>query len=422
MRVLLVGENASMRMSGETSFPCLYFKLLRERGVDVRMICHGRVRDELRELLGDDFPRVSFVEDNAVDLALFRIEQLIPGKLKEQTIVTLRHVRIRQRMRPVIRELVRQHSIDVIHEVTPISPKMPSCAHGLGAPVVIGPLCGGMVYPPGFRFMESLAEKAFEQFGRRLSHLVNMLVPGKLLAEALIVANEQTRQALPRGCRGRIIEGIPDIGVNLGVWDRDPEPRPARSGGPVRFVFLGRLVQWKGVEFLLDAFARVAGSCPEAVLEILGDGPLRGEYEAKVAALGIAERVKFVGWVTTAEGASRMKDADAFVLPSLRECGGSAAFEAMALGLPVIVVRWGGPGLYVNDECGIRVEPSSREEFVDGLARAMLRLARDSGLRHQMGEAARRYAVGGIFNWDRKIDRTLEIYEETLGRVGVAQA
>jgi glycosyltransferase involved in cell wall biosynthesis len=420
MRVLLVGENASMRMSGETTFPCLYFKLLRDRGVDVRMICHARVRDELRELLGEDFSRVSFVDDNAMDLALFRMEQFIPGKLREQTVVILRHVRIRQRMRPVIRDLVRQHSIDIIHEVTPISPKMPSCAHGLGVPVVIGPLCGGMVYPPGFRFMESLAEKAFEPLGRRLSHLVNLLVPGKLRSEALIVANEQTRQALPRGCRGRIFEGIPDIGVNLGVWDRGPSPRQPRVGGPIRFVFLGRLVAWKGVEFLLDAFARVAASCPEAVLEILGDGPLRGEYEAKAAALGIADRVSFDGWVAPSEGASRMKDADAFVLPSLRECGGSAAFEAMALGLPVIVARWGGPGLYVNDECGIRVEPSSREAFVDGLAQAMLRLAHDPELRRRMGEAARQFAIGGIFNWDRKIDRILEIYEETLDRVGVA--
>ena len=70
MRVLLVGENASMRMSGETSFPYLHFKLLRDRGVDVRMLCHARVREELRELLGDDFPRVSFVDDGAFDLAL----------------------------------------------------------------------------------------------------------------------------------------------------------------------------------------------------------------------------------------------------------------------------------------------------------------------------------------------------------------
>jgi glycosyltransferase involved in cell wall biosynthesis len=111
-----------------------------------------------------------------------------------------------------------------------------------------------------------------------------------------------------------------------------------------------------------------------------------------------------------------MEDADVFVLPSLRECGGSAAFEAMALGLPSIVARWGGPGLYVPDDCGIRVEPSSRDAFIAGLAEAMLGLARDPHLRQRMGERAVRYASEGIFNWERKIDRFLEIYREVVAR------
>src|SRR5262249_25108654 len=82
-RVLLVGENASIKMGGEASFPYLYFKLLRARGVDVRLACHARVRDELRGLLGDDFDRVSFVDDDRSSRLLFRAEQYLPGKLRE---------------------------------------------------------------------------------------------------------------------------------------------------------------------------------------------------------------------------------------------------------------------------------------------------------------------------------------------------
>src|SRR3954471_15093182 len=91
-RVLLVGENASLQMGGEASFPYLYFKLLRAGGVEVWLASHARVRDELRELLGDDFDRVSFVEDNAFDLALFRTEKYLPIKLRDQTTSVLRHV------------------------------------------------------------------------------------------------------------------------------------------------------------------------------------------------------------------------------------------------------------------------------------------------------------------------------------------
>ena len=416
LRVLLVGENASMRMGGEASFPYLYFKLLRARGVDVRLACHARVRDELRELLGADFDRVDFVEEDPFDLALFRVEHYLPAKLREQTTGVARHVRCRWRLRQLARKVIGRHSTDLIHEITPISPKMPTCLHRLGVPVVIGPLCGGMAYPPAFRYMESSFERFAEWFGRLLAEQVNRFFPGKILAEALIVANEQTKRALPHACRGVVHEGIPDIGVDLDVWGRDRRVREPRAGEPIRFIFLGRLVNWKGVDLLLEAFARVAESCAGATLEILGDGPLRGELEAQASQLKIRDRVNFAGWVKASEGATRMRDADVFVLPSLRECGGSAAFEAMSLGLPVVVARWGGPGLYVTDDCGIRVEPSSREAFVAGLAEAMLSLALDVPLRLRMGEAAVRLASEGIFNWDRKIDRILEIYHTVLNR------
>jgi glycosyltransferase involved in cell wall biosynthesis len=415
-RVLLVGENAALRMGGEASFPYLYFKKLRARGVEVWLACHARVRDELRELLGEDIERVSFVEEDPLDLLLFRAEQYLPAKLKEQTTSVARHLRIRRLLRPVIRALIERHSIEVIHEVTPISPKMPTCLHGLGVPVLIGPLCGGMVYPPAFRYLEGPFERFVEWTGRLMADLVNHMVSGKLYAEALVVANEQTKRALPRGYRGTLYEGIPDIGVDLETWSRQDRVQGSHEEGLVRFIFLGRLVNWKGVDLLLEAFARVVGAFPEAALEILGDGPLRSALEAQVVRLGIRDRVNFAGWVMGTEGAARMRNADVFVLPSLRECGGSAAFEAMALGLPLIVTRWGGPGLYVTDECGIRVDPSSREGFVAGLAEAMLRLARDPELRHRMGEAGVRHATEGIFNWERKIDRLLQIYRDIARR------
>ena len=413
-RVLLVGENASMKMGGEASFPYLYFKLLRARGIETFLACHSRVRDEVKVLLGDDFDRVAFVEEFALDVRLWRLGNRLPAKLSEETVGVLRHVLTRRKLRRVVRALVARHAIDVIHEVTPISPKMPTCLHGLGAPVVIGPMCGGMDYPPAFQSMQGRIERLVEWSGRLASGMVNRVVPGKLRADALIVANDQTKRALPRGCRGTIHEGIPDIGVDLGVWGRDRPRREPQAGAPVRFIFLGRLVGWKGVELLLEAFARVAGAHPGVALKVLGDGPLRLPLEAKAERLGVGGQVEFAGWVQAAEGAARMADADVFVLPSLRECGGSAVFEAMALGMPVVVANWGGPGIYVNDECGIRVAVESREGYVAGLAEAMLRLARDPLLRMRMGAAARRHAEGGVFNWDRKIDRILDIYRSVL--------
>jgi glycosyltransferase involved in cell wall biosynthesis len=117
-----------------------------------------------------------------------------------------------------------------------------------------------------------------------------------------------------------------------------------------------------------------------------------------------------------------MEQADVFVLPSLRESGGIVLMEAMSLGLPIITTNWGGPGQHVDDKTGFRIEPASREGFINGIADAMIRLARSPELRVEMGRAALERVETGTYTWDHKIDRTLEIYEETLGRVGVARA
>ncbi len=160
----------------------------------------------------------------------------------------------------------------------------------------------------------------------------------------------------------------------------------------------------------------MADRCPQARLEILGDGDERQALEAQSERLGLADRVEFAGWVTADEAARRLRGSDVFVLPSLRESGGVVLLEAMAVGLPVVASRWGGPGVHVDDATGIRVAPDTRDGFVAGLADAMIRLAESPELRETMGRAAIRRVESGTYDWDRKIDRFLEIYAETIAR------
>ena len=128
---------------------------------------------------------------------------------------------------------------------------------------------------------------------------------------------------------------------------------------------------------------------------------------------GEAGRVHFAGWMSQAECAAYLRQADALVLPSLLECGGAVVLEAMAVGLPVIASAWGGPLDYLDDESGVLVPVESRERFVDGLADALARLAGDAALRERMGRAGRR-RVMEEFDWDVKIDRMLNLYAEAV--------
>jgi glycosyltransferase involved in cell wall biosynthesis len=265
--------------------------------------------------------------------------------------------------------------------------------------------------------MDSKVTRASIGTARLLSRVAHRLVPGKLLADALIVGNRRTARALPPGCRGRVYEVV-ESGVEISRLTPKTYPVPPPRQ-PVRFVFCGRLVDWKGAQFLIEAFAAVARST-DARLEIIGDGDLFAGIKARVGELGLEDRVTLLGRLPLKACMDVIAAADVYVMPSLRECGGLALLEAMAIGLPIIAANWAGPAEYLDSSCAVLVDPSSRKEFEAGLAEAMIRLAGSVALREKLGAEARRRVSNGYFDWDAKTDRVLEILRTTLAQRRVA--
>jgi glycosyltransferase involved in cell wall biosynthesis len=411
LRVLIIAEHASARFGGEAILPLHYFQLLRHRGVEAWMVVHARTRDELSALLPGEAGRIHYVPDTLLHQMLFAMHRIMPARVHYFTFGLLMRLLSQRKARVIARYLVRKHRICVVHQPIPVSPKEISILYDMGAPVVIGPMNGGMTYPPGFRRSEGFLTRAFTFLGRPAAHLIHRLLPGKLRAQTLLVANERTRRALPQGVRGRVIDLV-ENGVDLSLWR--PAEGKREENEPVRFLFVGRLVDWKAVNLLLEAFAR-AVPATMARLDILGSGPLQGPLEAQAEALGLTGLVRFHGWVPQAEMPTHMRAAGVLVLPSLYECGGAVVLEAMASGLPVIATKWGGPSDYLDSTCGILVEPSSPQEFVAGLAQAMRELAASPARRRRLGQAGRERAARE-FDWERKIDRILQIYAETVAR------
>jgi glycosyltransferase involved in cell wall biosynthesis len=403
-----VAEHASARFGGEAILPLHYFRLLRRRGVEAWLVVHDRTREELSTLLPEERDRIHYVPDTRAHRLLHFLGKQLPDRLEFCTTGLLMRLLSQAVARRVARRLVREHRIDVVHQPIPVSPRESSLLYGMGAPVVIGPMNGAMEYPAAFRRAEGRLVRWLTRLGRWASGPVNRLMPGKLRAETLLVANERTRRALPRGVSGCVIELV-ENGVDLSVWQAG-DRRPG-GDGPVKFVFVGRLLDWKGVDLLLEAF-RQAGLGARATLDVFGHGPYRPALEERARSLGLTGVVTFHGWTAQPEVARRLRVADVFVLPTLYDCGGAVVLEAMAAGLPVIATRWGGPVDYVDPTCGVLVEPTSREAFVAGLGRAMAELADAPALRRQMGRAGRE-RVAREFDWERKVDRMLEIYAGT---------
>ncbi len=353
-----------------------------------------------------------FIPDTKWVILNHKLSRFLPNQISYMTFGFLSRISTQLTARKLARGVIREFSIDVVHQPIPVSPREPSLLYGLGPPVVMGPMNGNMSYPPGMMRRRNLTiQKLGTSLGRLASGLLNRLMPGKLRAAALLVANERTRAAVPRPARGEIIT-LAENGVDFGIWSVGQ--RTPSTDRPVRFIFVGRLVDWKAVDLLLEAFARVQASAPPS-LEILGDGSMRAALEEQTRRLGLDDRVHFAGTQPQTECAARLRALDVLVLPSLYECGGAVVLEAMASGLPVIATAWGGPLDYLDESCGILVSPDSPEAFVSGLAQAMSRLAREPELRIALGSAGRK-RVERLFDWETKIDQILRIYRRAIDR------
>jgi glycosyltransferase involved in cell wall biosynthesis len=410
MRICIVAEHASYRFGGEAILPIHYFARLRARGEEAWLVVHARTRDELEAAFPSDRDRLRFIEDAWFHRLLFRISRAFPRRIAESTFSLLSILITQYLARRVVLALRDSEGLDVVHQPIPVSPRFPSLMFGLKIPVIIGPMNGGMEYPPAFRHLESMISRIGVTVGRHFSDIVNSVLPGKKLAKVLIVANQRTRLALPRGLKGQVID-LPENGVDLSIWLTPEKMRRHTSPAPeaARFVFIGRLIDLKCLDVVIEALCQV----PDAHLEVIGDGPMREAWENLAQELGVSSHVTFSGWLTQTECASRMQSAIALVLPSVCECGGAVVLEAMAAGVAVIATKWGGPVDYVDVDTGILIEPKSRRDLVEGFATAMLQVIATPELARAMGLSGRE-RVERYFNWEQKVDSMMRIYGKAI--------
>src|SRR6266536_527089 len=281
IRVLIVAEHASFKFGGEAILPAHYFKGLRERGIECWLITHSRTRAELEEVFTNDQSRIFYLPDTRLVKALYHLGKPLPARLNYFTLEWLMRMSSQRRAKKLARRLVRELRINVVHQPIPVSPREPSLLRKLGAAVIMGPMNGGMTFPPDYVHYDSRLVRGFNRVAGLVIPAIHRLLPGKREADLLLVANARTQAALPR-CNGKV-KTVVENGVDLDLWQVRDYPDVADSANrPTSFLFAGRLVDWKGVDILLDATARAATRAPLR-LEIVGDGKLRQSLEARAA-------------------------------------------------------------------------------------------------------------------------------------------
>lgn len=154
-------------------------------------------------------------------------------------------------------------------------------------------------------------------------------------------------------CRWAALDTWPHLNVvHCGIepW-RFPTPTPLPQGGP-HLVAIGRLAEQKGFGLLIDAIAKAAPDLPDLRLTIVGDGEMRPQIEAQIAALKLGRHIHLAGWLDEARVHQALNSATALILPSFAEGLPMVLMEAMAAGRPVIATSIAGIPELVTPDCG----------------------------------------------------------------------
>lgn len=280
-----------------------------------------------------------------------------------------------------IRALHKKHRFEAIHAHWIIPQGMVATMFGRfsrGAPPVLVTSHGGDLY--ALR-------------GRVLAAIKGWVLGG---ASAITVVSEAMREECGRVGIGLDRITVQSMGVDLESKFTLGDPAP-REG----LVFVGRLVDKKGVTYLIDAMAILARRYPDVHLSIVGDGPLRASLASQAGERGVSDKITFVGSVHNKEVPNYLRRAKIAVMPSVvaptgdQEGLGLVAVEALGCGCAVVAsdlpaVR----DTILDGQTGLMAKPEDGADLADKIAR----LLDDDLLREKLAQQGRAYAVDR-FNW-----------------------
>jgi glycosyltransferase involved in cell wall biosynthesis len=253
-------------------------------------------------------------------------------------------------------------------------------------------------------WIESQKSAVWGFFGHLATIIATRIPHSKIIS----VSPQCKRKLVDLGVPENKITVIPN-GVDIKLFDSVRVEKV-----PHQILYVGRLVNFKHVDWLIEALAHVLREVSDAKLKIVGQGPERGNLESLVRKLSLQDKVTFTGTTPTYEAVARYyNESEVFVLPSTVEGEAIALKEAMTARLPVIAMNVAGSGvlsLVQEGENGFLLEPR-RPELI---ANRLVQLLQDEKLRKEMGETGRKFVEK--YDWDIIADHVLEIYREVMGK------
>jgi glycosyltransferase involved in cell wall biosynthesis len=311
-----------------------------------------------------------------------------------------------------LRRRIFAGEFDVVLRIMPMTPVLPSpFAFFLRKgpiPFVIGPLNGGLPWPPGFRQLEK--QKEWIANLRNVYQYLPFARSTYRHAAAIIAASSQTYAEFAP-YRDKLFF-VPEPGIARSLCFGDS--RNLDPAAKLELIFVGGLVPRKACDLALRAAAPLLCS-GLARFTVVGDGPERDRLERLARSLGIENDVFFLGWLSHAEVLKHLRSADVFVFPSLRDNGAGVVFEALAVGAVPVVADFGGPGDIVHPDVGYKVPLTNEIDIVTQMEKILRQLADNRDRLEQLRRQGMVYAQERL-SWDAKAQLTTQILRWAAGQ------
>lgn len=277
------------------------------------------------------------------------------------------------------RRLHRRNHFDVVHHITFVTFRQPSFMGYLGIPFIFGPVGGGETSPRALRRGMTLVDRMRESLRDTLIHAARFdPLMRRTFSKATLIActTHETLRHIPSRFQSRCIV-LPAIGATP-----SPEtvPQPSNS---ITFLFVGRLLYWKGLHLVIRAMPEVLRRLPQARLTVIGDGNDASWLKRVAEDCGVTGHIDWLSHLPYDKMTDAYRGHTALVFPSLHDSGGMVVLESLASQLPVICLALGGPGAFVDSSCGIVLDPANHTEasLQHSLAAAMISIAENLAYR-----------------------------------------
>ena len=309
------------------------------------------------------------------------------------------------RVRSLLRTLKKSQRFDLIHQLNPVFTGISLAMAGSGLPLVLGNYVARWPNDPD----------ALTAGSGRVMAKIRALIAAvqQRQADALVLTTPAAWNRLPdlEAVRSRI-HVIPH-GLDTELFSPKPEwdsleNLKSEQHKPT-ILFFANVVKRKGIFPLIEAFPAVMREFKDCTLRVAGDGPDLDQVKRRVAELGCASQVEFLGHKERADAPELYRNCSVYCLPSYGEPYGMTVVEAMSCARALVVTDCGALPHLVHESGGMRVPLGDAE----ALAQALVALLRDPAKRAEMGRYNRRL-VENKMSWDKVAQQLEAIYEIVL--------